>query len=101
MPAPTKTTTRVQFQGCPSHEPFQGEQCLVGGALKWESGHLGSGLVLLPLEKQLPDLWGGPLPWQMKLRMPAEEEIFHHRCLCWLFLRAKREVMSSPWIGGR
>ena len=73
------------------------------GALHWERGHPGSHLVVLPLllprEKQLPDLCEDQgAPWQTKPRLCVVEEIFCHGGLCWLLSRAKREVMSSFWM---
>ena len=98
-----QTTTWVQFRGCPNDTSHHDEQYFMDGALHWERGHLDSHLVVLPLllprEKQLPDLWEDQgSPWQTKPRLSAVEEIFCHRGLCWLFSRAKREVMSSFWM---
>lgn len=55
--------------------------------------------LLLPREKQLPDLWEDQAPpWQTNPGLFVVEEIFCHCGLCWLFSRAKREVMSSLWM---
>ena len=95
----------IQFQGCPNHEPLHGEQYLADRALQREPGHLGSDLVVLPLllspGKQLPDLWEDPCLGRRSWGCQQRKRFFHHRCLCWFFSRAKREAMSSLWIGGQ